>query len=132
VQAARFMCITRELEVQALEEDGFQKKKMELEKRWKMAAEQVDLKEKEIRFLKEESEDLKNKVVKLSKDKQDLEGRIVDLCVEKAKAQAELLALGVKFDKMDLVKVVYNGELIDMTKCRWRAAMITILPNDMF
>ncbi|MED6174000.1 hypothetical protein PIB30_064858 [Stylosanthes scabra] len=122
VQAARFMCITQELEVQALEEDGFQKKKMELEKRWKMAADQVDLKEKEIRFLKEESEDLKNKVTKLSKDKQDLEGRIVDLCVEKkeaeeskkqhgfqmfavardrAKAQAELLAPGVKFDKMD-------------------------------
>ncbi|MED6200618.1 hypothetical protein PIB30_086982 [Stylosanthes scabra] len=87
VQAARFMCINQELEVQALEEDGFQKKKMELEKRLKMAADQVELKEKEIPLLKEESEDLKNKVVRLSKDKQDLEGRIVDLCGEKKEAK---------------------------------------------
>ncbi|MED6150714.1 hypothetical protein PIB30_075134 [Stylosanthes scabra] len=113
---------------------GLPKKKVELEKRLKMAAEQVDLKEKEIRLLKDESEDLKNKVARLSKDKQDLEGRIVDLCEEKkeaeeskkqhgfqmfavawdrAKAQAKMFAPEIKFDKMDPVKVVCKGELID-------------------
>ncbi|MED6214080.1 hypothetical protein PIB30_099552 [Stylosanthes scabra] len=65
VQAARFMCITRELEKEAEEskkQHGFQ---------------------------------------------------MFAVARDRAKAQAELLAPGVKFDKMDPVKVVYNGELID-------------------
>ncbi|MED6127146.1 hypothetical protein PIB30_085334 [Stylosanthes scabra] len=107
---------------------------MQLKKRLKIASEQVFLKEKELDLLKEENEDLKNKVSKFSNDKKDLEGRVVELCGEKkeakvskkdhgcemfaiawerAKALAELLAPGVKLDKMDPAKVVYKGELID-------------------
>ncbi|MED6138588.1 hypothetical protein PIB30_075685 [Stylosanthes scabra] len=141
VQDARFMCITRELEVQALEEEAFQKKKVDslqkntkLEKKLKMAVEQVDLKGKEILLLNDENEDLRNKVAKVSKDKQDLKDRVVELCGKKketeeskkqhgfemfvvawesAKAQAELFAPGVKFEEIDHLKVVYKGGLID-------------------
>ncbi|MED6199331.1 hypothetical protein PIB30_074984 [Stylosanthes scabra] len=127
--------------MQALEEDAFQKKKVdslqkntELEKKLKMAVEQVDLKGKEILLLNDENEDLRNKVAKLSKDKQDLEDRVIELCGEKkeaeeskkqhgfdmfvvawerAKAQAELFEPGVKFEEMDPLKVVYKGGLTD-------------------
>ncbi|MED6184075.1 hypothetical protein PIB30_043925 [Stylosanthes scabra] len=111
VQAAQLMCISQKWENEAVEEE-------------------VDLKEKEIGLLKDENGELKSKLVKLSKDKQDLEGRIVELygekkeleeskknhgfdmfaiAWEKAKAQAELFAPGVKFEKMDPLKVVYKG-----------------------
>ncbi|MED6212005.1 hypothetical protein PIB30_078983 [Stylosanthes scabra] len=121
------LCISRGLEVQALEEEVSQKSKksdslhksLELERKLQFATEQIALKEKEIGLLKDESEELKSKVAKLSKDKKDSESRVVDLCgdkkevEDKAKAHAKLFAPGVKFDKMDPVKVLYKGELID-------------------
>ncbi|MED6139602.1 hypothetical protein PIB30_085399 [Stylosanthes scabra] len=85
-------------------------------------------------LLKEENDELRAKIVKLSKDKKDLESRVVEVCRERkeaemskkthgfeifaaawdrAKAQAELFAPGVCFEKMDPVKVVYKGELVD-------------------
>ncbi|MED6143380.1 hypothetical protein PIB30_005652 [Stylosanthes scabra] len=142
VQVAPFMCISRRLEIQTLEEEASQKSKkadslqksVELERKLKFATKQITLKEKNIGLLKDESEELKSKVAKLSKDKKDLESRVVELCGEKkeaemskknhgfemftaawdrAKAQAKLFVPCVKFDKMDPVKVIYKGELVD-------------------
>ncbi|MED6137330.1 hypothetical protein PIB30_064021 [Stylosanthes scabra] len=119
VQAARLMCISRGLELQ---------------KKLRFATEQVRLKEKENGLLKEENDGLKVTIAKLSKDKKDLEGRVVEVCGERkeaemskkahgyemfavawdrAKAQIELLVPGADLEKMDPVKVVYKGELVD-------------------
>ncbi|MED6107379.1 hypothetical protein PIB30_013228, partial [Stylosanthes scabra] len=133
VEAARLMCISREWEVQALEEGSLQRSKiadlLEVEKKLKLAQEQVSLKERESRMLQEEN-GLKSKVSQLSKDKTDLENRVVELCGEKkkaevnkkahgfemfaaawdrAKAQIELFVPGADLKKMDPVKVVYKG-----------------------
>ncbi|MED6135609.1 hypothetical protein PIB30_048210 [Stylosanthes scabra] len=138
VQAARLMCISWGLELQALEEESSQKSKkadvLELEKKLRFATEQVGLKEKENRLLKEENDELRVKIAKLSKDKKDLESRVVEVCGERkeaevskkahgfemfaaawdmAKAQIELLVPGADLEKMDPVKVVYKGELVD-------------------
>ncbi|MED6162935.1 hypothetical protein PIB30_075163 [Stylosanthes scabra] len=135
VQAARLMCISRRWELQGLEEESSKKADaVELERKLLLSTEQVALKEKENGMLKEENAKLKVKVAKLVKDKKDLETRVVEVCGErkeaevskkahgfemfavawdKAKAQAELFAPGVSFEKMDPVKVVYNGELVD-------------------
>ncbi|MED6171446.1 hypothetical protein PIB30_040826 [Stylosanthes scabra] len=135
VQAARLMCISRRWELQGLEEESFKKADpVELERKLLLATEQVALKEKENAMLKEENAELKVKVAKLVKDKKDLETRVVEVCGERkeaevskkahgfemfaaawdrAKTQAELFAHGVSFEKMDPVKVVYNGELVD-------------------
>ncbi|MED6200927.1 hypothetical protein PIB30_090053 [Stylosanthes scabra] len=114
VQAARLMCISRGLELQALEEESSQKSKradvLELEKKLWFATEQVGLKERENGLLKEENDGLKVTIAKLSKDKKDLEGRVVE---DRAKAQIELLVPGADLEKMDPVKVVYKGELVD-------------------
>ncbi|MED6122444.1 hypothetical protein PIB30_039923 [Stylosanthes scabra] len=85
-------------------------------------------------LLREEIGTLKNQVNGLAKDKKDLESRVMELCAEKeeieldrknhglemfalgfkrAKAHAELFAPGVKFDKMDPTKVVFDGKLVD-------------------
>ncbi|MED6174322.1 hypothetical protein PIB30_068004 [Stylosanthes scabra] len=135
VQVARMMCISRRWELQGLEEENSKKTDaLELERKLLLATEQVALKEKENGMLKEENAELKGKVAKLVKDKKDLETRVVEVCGERkeaevskkahgfemfaaawdtAKAQAELFAPGVSFDKMDHGKVVYNGELVD-------------------
>ncbi|MED6168864.1 hypothetical protein PIB30_015698 [Stylosanthes scabra] len=138
VEAARLMCISRDWEVQALEEENLQKSKitylLEVEKKLKLAQDQVSLKEKENGMLKEENEGLKTKVSHLSKDKTSLENRVAEPCGEKkeakvskkahgfemfaaawdrAKAQIELLVPGADLKKMDLVKVVYKEELVD-------------------
>ncbi|MED6161008.1 hypothetical protein PIB30_056712 [Stylosanthes scabra] len=138
VQAARLMCISHGLELQALEEESSQKSKradvLELEKKLRFATEQFGLKERENGLLKEENDGLKVTIVKLSKDKKDLEGKVVEVCGEKkeaevskmdhgfemftaawdrAKAQIELLVPGADLEKMDPVKVVYKGELVD-------------------
>ncbi|MED6171853.1 hypothetical protein PIB30_044639 [Stylosanthes scabra] len=138
VQAARLMCISRGVELQALEEEDAQRTKkadsLDLEKKLRLVTEQAVLKEKENGLLKEENDELRAKIVKLGKDKKDLESRVVEVCGErkeaemskkthgfemfavawdKAKAQAELFAPGVSFEKMDPVKVVYKGELVD-------------------
>ncbi|MED6147570.1 hypothetical protein PIB30_045051 [Stylosanthes scabra] len=107
---------------------------VELERKLLLAIEQVALKEKENGMLKEENAELKVKVAKLVKDKKYLETRVVEVCGERkeaevskkahgfemfaaawdmVKAQAELFAPGVSFEKIDPVKVVYNGELVD-------------------
>ncbi|MED6211153.1 hypothetical protein PIB30_070893 [Stylosanthes scabra] len=126
VEAARLMCISRELEMQAMEEESSQRVNVaEFEKNLKLAREQITLKGKENELLKEENEELKEG---------KLESRLVELCGEKkeaetskkahgfemfaaawgrARAQAELFALGVNFDMMDPVKVVYKGKIVD-------------------
>ncbi|MED6146600.1 hypothetical protein PIB30_035984 [Stylosanthes scabra] len=132
VAAARYV------QLQALEEESSQKSKradvLELEKKLRFATEQVGLKEKENGLLKEENDGLKVTISNLSKDKKDLEGRVVEVCGERkeaevskrahefemfaaawdrAKAQIELLLPGADLEKMDPVKVVYKGELVD-------------------
>ncbi|MED6201574.1 hypothetical protein PIB30_096360 [Stylosanthes scabra] len=107
----------------ALEKESSQKNKrddvLELEKKLRFATEQVGLKERENELLKEENDGLKVTIAKLSKDKKDLEGRVVEVCGERkeaedrAKAQIELLVPGADLEKMDPVKVVYKGELVD-------------------
>ncbi|MED6176555.1 hypothetical protein PIB30_089394 [Stylosanthes scabra] len=108
---------------------------LELEKKLQLAIEQVGLKERENGLLKEENDGLKVTIAKLSKDKKDLEGRVVEVCGERkeaevskrahgfemfaaawdrAKAQIELLVPGADLEKMDPVKVVYKGELVDI------------------
>ncbi|MED6138091.1 hypothetical protein PIB30_071064 [Stylosanthes scabra] len=107
---------------------------IEVEKNLKLAREQVTLKERENALLREESVKLKANVSQLGKDKADLENRVVELCGEKkeaevskkahdfemfaaawdrAKAQIELFVPGVDLEKMDPVKVVYKGGLVD-------------------
>ncbi|MED6156458.1 hypothetical protein PIB30_014423 [Stylosanthes scabra] len=138
VEAARLLCISRELEVQAMEEKSSQQEKradlVELEKSLKLAREQVVLKEKENGLLIEENGKLKTKVSQLTKEKSELENRVVELAGEKkevevtkkshgfemcaaawdrAKAQVELFVPGVNLEKMDSVKVVYKGQLVD-------------------
>ncbi|MED6225972.1 hypothetical protein PIB30_098755, partial [Stylosanthes scabra] len=135
VQAARLMCIGRRWELQGLEKESSKKADtLELEKKLLLSIEQVSLKEKENVMLTEENAELKVQVAKLAKDKKDLETRVVEVCGERkeaevskkahefemfaaawdrAKAQAELFAPGVSFEKMDPVKVVYKGELVD-------------------
>ncbi|MED6163473.1 hypothetical protein PIB30_080230 [Stylosanthes scabra] len=138
VQAARLMCISRGLELQALEEESSQKSKkanvLELEKKLRFATEQVGLKEKENGLLKEENDELRVTIAKLNKDKKDLESRVVEVCRERkeaevskwahgfemfaaawdrAKAQIELLVPGADLENMDPVKVAYKGELVD-------------------
>ncbi|MED6195642.1 hypothetical protein PIB30_039794 [Stylosanthes scabra] len=151
VQAARLMCISRRWELQGLEEESSKKADaLELERKLLLATEQVALKEKENGMLKEENDELKARIAKLSKDKKDLETR-VEVCGERkeaevskkahgfemlaaawdrAKAQAELFAPGVSFDKMDPVKVIYKGELVDDDQIQWKGVMTTILPSD--
>ncbi|MED6221333.1 hypothetical protein PIB30_053428 [Stylosanthes scabra] len=112
VEAARLLCISREWEVQAMEEESSKKDKkadlIEFEKNLKLVREQVTLKEKE-----------KAKVSQLCKEKCGLENRVVELCGEKkeaedrAKAQIELFAPGANLEKIYPVKVVYKGELVD-------------------
>ncbi|MED6143980.1 hypothetical protein PIB30_011225 [Stylosanthes scabra] len=138
VEAARLLCISRELEIQAVEEESSQHEKkadlVELEKSLKLARDQVVLKEKENGLLIEENSKLKTKVSQLTKDKSELENKVVELCGEKkeaevskkahgfemfaaawdrAKAQVELFVPGVNLEKMDPVKVVYKGQLVD-------------------
>ncbi|MED6218400.1 hypothetical protein PIB30_026363 [Stylosanthes scabra] len=138
VEAAQMFCISREWEVQAMEEESSQQDKMvglrEVEESLKLAKDQVTLKEKENGLLKEENEKLKCKVSQLSNEKSELENRVVELYGEKkevevskkahgfemfsaawdgAKAQIELFVLGVDLEKMDPVKVVYKGQLVD-------------------
>ncbi|MED6179738.1 hypothetical protein PIB30_003537 [Stylosanthes scabra] len=128
VEAAQLLFIIHELEVQAMEEESSQQEKkadlVELEKSLKLAREQVVLKEKENGFLIEENSKLKTKVSQLTKDKSELENKVVELVGEKkeaevskkghgTKAQIELFVPGVNLEKMDLVKVVYKGQLVD-------------------
>ncbi|MED6148064.1 hypothetical protein PIB30_049660, partial [Stylosanthes scabra] len=138
VEAARLFCISREWEVHAMEEESSQKEKkadlIEVEKSLKLTRDQVTLKEKEIGLLIEENEKLKSKVSQFSREKSELKNRLVELCGEKkevevskkahgfemcaatwdrARAQIELFVPGADLKKMDPVKVVYKGQLVD-------------------
>ncbi|MED6188407.1 hypothetical protein PIB30_085645 [Stylosanthes scabra] len=84
--------------------------------------------------MKGENASLKGKVHGLEKDKSDLESSVVELCGQKKKAEvtkenrgydmllvgfdrakrkAELFFPEMKFDKLDPIKVVHNGALVD-------------------
>ncbi|MED6196110.1 hypothetical protein PIB30_044170 [Stylosanthes scabra] len=98
VQVARLMCISRGLELQALEEENSQRSKkvdsLELEKKLLIATEHVVFKEKENGLLKEENDELRVKITKLSKDKKDLESRVVEVCGERKEAEVSKKAHG--------------------------------------
>ncbi|MED6209645.1 hypothetical protein PIB30_056731 [Stylosanthes scabra] len=107
VEAARLLCIGREWEMQAMEEEGTKEDKraelIEVEKNLKLAREQVTLKERENALLEKEA--------KVSKKADGFE--MFAAAWDRAKAQIELFVPGVDLDKMDPVKVVYKGELVD-------------------
>ncbi|MED6123627.1 hypothetical protein PIB30_050930 [Stylosanthes scabra] len=141
VYAARMLCIGRYEEVKARKEaeqkrnEGAElQKSVEREKELKLALEQVSVKEKELLGVKAENEGLKEKVQKLEKDKEELEARVVELCglkkeaevskedhgyemllagFARAKRQVEFFFPEVQFDKLDPIKVVHNGALVD-------------------
>ncbi|MED6211533.1 hypothetical protein PIB30_074643 [Stylosanthes scabra] len=119
---------------QKKEESVEVEKSMEREKKLQLAMEQIAKKDKELLGLKNENADLKGKVHTLEKNKAELETRIVELCgqkkvaevskedhgydmllagFERAKKQAEFLFPDVSFDKLDPIKVVHNGALVD-------------------
>ncbi|MED6127198.1 hypothetical protein PIB30_085795 [Stylosanthes scabra] len=114
VYAARMLCIGRYEELRAKRE--------------------VAQKEKELLELKNDNITLKEKVQSWEKDKLDLESHVVELCgqkkaveiskenhgydmllvgFERAKKQAEFFFPEMKFDKLDPIKVVHNGVLVD-------------------
>ncbi|MED6173136.1 hypothetical protein PIB30_056442 [Stylosanthes scabra] len=95
---------------------------------------QLALKEKELLEMKTVNEQLKGKLQKFDKEKTELDARVVELCVQKkeaetskedhgydmmaagferARKQAEFLFPDIKFDKLDPIKVVHNGALVD-------------------
>ncbi|MED6192435.1 hypothetical protein PIB30_010068 [Stylosanthes scabra] len=141
VYAARLLCFTRYDELKARgeaekkKEDGLSvQKTLELERKLKVASEQLAVKEKEMLEWKADIESMKGKLQKLDKDKTDLEARVVELCVEKkevetskenhgyamleigferARKQAKFFYPDLKFDKLDPIKVVHNGALVD-------------------
>ncbi|MED6195569.1 hypothetical protein PIB30_039084 [Stylosanthes scabra] len=118
VYAARMLCIGRYEELKARKE----------------AKRKRNEGDKELLGVKAENEGLKEKVQKLEKDRAELETRVVELCglkkeVEaskedhgyemllagfaRAKRQAEFFFPEIQFDKLDPIKVVHNGALVD-------------------
>ncbi|MED6179559.1 hypothetical protein PIB30_001852 [Stylosanthes scabra] len=94
----------------------------------------IEVEKKENELLMEENAKLKTKMSQLTKEKSELENRVVELVGEKkeaevskkshgfemfaaawdrAEAQIELFVPGVNLEKMDPVKVVYKGQLVD-------------------
>ncbi|MED6198130.1 hypothetical protein PIB30_063049 [Stylosanthes scabra] len=141
VCATRLLCVGRFEELKAnseaekkKEESSWEQKKLELEKELEAAREHNTLKDKELLELKADHLQLKGKLQKLNKEKTELEARVVELCVQKkkvetskedhgydmlaagferARKQAEFLFPDIKFDKLDPIKVVHNGALVD-------------------
>ncbi|MED6197288.1 hypothetical protein PIB30_055294 [Stylosanthes scabra] len=141
VYAARLLCLGKYEELKAREEAKKKKeesrevqKSLEVERKLQVVTEQLALRDKEVSELKIDVESLKGKLQKLEKDKNELEARVVELCVEKneaetskenhgytmleigferARKQAEYFYPDLKFDKLDLIKVVHNGALVD-------------------
>ncbi|MED6133704.1 hypothetical protein PIB30_030562 [Stylosanthes scabra] len=141
VYAARLFCLGRYEELKAQgeakkkkEESLSVQKKLELEGELAAAMEQIAAKGKELLELKVEHVQLKGKLQKLDKEKTKLEARVVELCVQKKEAEMsredhgyDMMASGferarkqvaflypdIKFDNLDLVKVVHNGALVD-------------------
>ncbi|MED6161673.1 hypothetical protein PIB30_062958 [Stylosanthes scabra] len=141
VCAARLLCVGRFEELKAKreaeqkrEESAEIERSMEREKKLQLAMEQIAKKEKQLLGLKNENSDLNGKLQTLEKNKTELETRVVELCgqkksaevskeehgydmlhagFERAKKQAEFLFPDVIFDKLDPIKAVHNGALVD-------------------
>ncbi|MED6157325.1 hypothetical protein PIB30_022145 [Stylosanthes scabra] len=141
VCAALLLCLSRFEELKARdevekkkEESLWVQKKLELERKLEAAMEQITSKDKELLELKTDHEQLKEKLQKFEKDKIELEARVVELCAkkkeaetskedhkytmmearfERARKQAEYFFPELKFDKLDPIKVVHNGALVD-------------------
>ncbi|MED6185236.1 hypothetical protein PIB30_055055 [Stylosanthes scabra] len=86
---------------------------MERENRIQLLMEDVAQKDKELLELKEDNGILtgKKKEAEISKENHGYDMLIVGF--ERAKRQVEFLFPEAKFDKLDPVKVVHNGALID-------------------
>ncbi|MED6220289.1 hypothetical protein PIB30_043484 [Stylosanthes scabra] len=112
----------------------FMQRSMEREKKLQLVMEQVSSKEKELKELKDKVAGLKGEVQKLEKGKTDLETRLVEVYGQKkeaetseehhgyemliigfegAKSQAEFFYPKMDFGKLDPIKVVHNGALVD-------------------
>ncbi|MED6217137.1 hypothetical protein PIB30_015038 [Stylosanthes scabra] len=109
VCVARLFCMGRYEELRVREETEQEKEKvvevqraLEAERKLEVASEQLAVKEKEVLELKADIKSLKRKFQKLDKDKTDLEARV-----------AEYFYPDLKFDKLDPIKVVHNGALVD-------------------
>ncbi|MED6163828.1 hypothetical protein PIB30_083808 [Stylosanthes scabra] len=141
VYAAQLLCLGRYEELKAREEAEQKKEKskevqksLEAEQKLQVAIEQLALRDKEVSELKTDVEGLKGKLQKLEKDKIELEARVVELYVQKkeaetskedhgfvmmeagferARKQAEFFFPDLKFDKLDPIKVMHNGALVD-------------------
>ncbi|MED6159174.1 hypothetical protein PIB30_039852 [Stylosanthes scabra] len=141
VCAAQLLCVGRYEELMAREEAEQKKEKatevqksLEMERKFQAASEQITAKDKELSDLKSSVEQLKGKLQKMDKEKTKLEARVVELCIQKKEAetskedhgydmmaagferahkQAEFLFPDIKFDKLDPIKVVHNGALVD-------------------
>ncbi|MED6169871.1 hypothetical protein PIB30_025285 [Stylosanthes scabra] len=141
VYAARLLCLGKYEELKARgeaekkkEESLSEQKKLELEGKLATAMEQIATKDKDLLQLKADHDQLKGKLQKFEKEKTELEARVVELCVEKkeaktskenhgyvkleigferARKQAEYFYPNLKFDKLDPIKVVHNGALVD-------------------
>ncbi|MED6135673.1 hypothetical protein PIB30_048891 [Stylosanthes scabra] len=141
VYAARLLCLGRYEELKARgeaekkkEESLSVQKKLELEGKLAAAMEQIAAKDKDLLELKVDHDQFKGKLQKFEKEKIELEVRVVELCVEKKEAetskenhgyvmleigferdrkQAEYFYPDLKFDKLDPIKVVHNGALVD-------------------
>ncbi|MED6207632.1 hypothetical protein PIB30_037503 [Stylosanthes scabra] len=115
VYAVRLLCLGRYEELRAREKTAF-------------------FEGKKVQGLKADVEQLKGKLQKFDKEKTELEARVVELCVQKkeaetskedhgynmmeagferARKQAEYFFPKLKFDKLDPIKVVHNGTLVD-------------------
>ncbi|MED6198299.1 hypothetical protein PIB30_064895 [Stylosanthes scabra] len=141
VCTARLLCLGKFEELKAKdeaekkkEESFWVQKKLELERKLEAAMQQITSKDKELLELKTDHEQLKGKLQKFDKDRTELEARVVELCAEKkeaeiskedhsytmmeagferARKQAEYFYPDLKFDKLDPIKVVHNGALVD-------------------
>ncbi|MED6213665.1 hypothetical protein PIB30_095508 [Stylosanthes scabra] len=139
VYAARLLCLGRYEELEAKREAERRREKTvelekDMEKKVRRMEEEVAQKEKSLLEAQNENLLLKEKVSKLEKDKTDLELRVVELCgqkkdaetskenhgydmllvgFERAKRQAEFFFPQLEFDKLDPIKVVHNGALVD-------------------
>ncbi|MED6209005.1 hypothetical protein PIB30_050421 [Stylosanthes scabra] len=115
VYAARLLCIGKYEELKAKEEAEQKKKEegasmqktLELERKLKVAFDQLAVREKEI-------------VVELAVEKKEAEKSkenhgyaMLEIGFERARKQAEFFYLDLKFDNLDPIKVVHNSALVD-------------------
>ncbi|MED6183426.1 hypothetical protein PIB30_037772 [Stylosanthes scabra] len=139
VYAARLLCLGRYEELKAKGEAEQRKEKIvevekNMEKKVCLMEEEVAQKEKSLLEAQNENLLLKQKESKLEKDKTNLGLCVVELCgqkkdaeiskenhgydmllvgFERAKRQTEFFFLQLEFDKLDPIKVVHNGALVD-------------------